>query len=134
MCAAILKCFFLIFAILNFTSADLSPNSRCLTAKNAQGICIEIRKCKPAMDAINAGTVQSDPPTICNQEEQTVCCPIWALLVRSSANRAAVITPSTTTVSEEKEGTKIVESKMGELEEEPLRDEAERISERSKKN
>ena len=131
MCTSVLKIFCLILIIQNFANADLELHSRCRTTANESGICTEVRKCKTVFDAIIAGTDQSNKPTVCSQQDQTVCCPIQSpLTVRSTDNRAAA---TTETNIEEKEITKVMESKMGELEEEmPLRDEAERISERSK--
>lgn len=128
MCTLVLKLFCLILVIENLASADLPPNSRCRLVDNTPGLCIQIRKCKPVMDSINAGTIYSNPPTICSQEDQSVCCPIQDLLaVRSMSNRAEEATAAST---EEKEEAKDLESKIGELEEEETV--KKRISEKSK--
>ncbi|XP_070509267.1 trypsin-1-like [Chironomus tepperi] len=125
MSTSILKILCLFYVAQNFVSADLALNSRCRTAENLPGICVEIRKCKPVMDTIAAGTVHSNKPTVCSQQEQTVCCPTQSpLSVRSSVDRAAAAR------NEENEATKVKESEKDELEEMPLRDAPERISER----
>jgi len=128
MCALVIKLFCLILVIKIFAIADLPPNSRCRLVDNTPGLCIQIRKCKPVMDSINAGTIYSNPPTICSQEDQSVCCPIQDLLsVRSMSNRAEEATPASSGEKEESNG---LESKIGESEEEETV--KERISERSK--
>lgn len=128
MCTSMLKLFCLILIIKNLVSADLPPNSRCRLVDNTPGLCIQIRKCKPVMDLINAGTIYSNPPTICSQEDQSVCCPIQGLLaVRSMSNRAEATTAAS---YGDKEEPKDLESKIGGLEEEETV--KERISDKSK--
>lgn len=42
---------------------------------NDLGICTRIINCKSVNELILKGTIRSNPPTICNKDDRTVCCP-----------------------------------------------------------
>lgn len=128
---SILKVFCLILITQNLSSADLDFHSRCITVQKIPGICLEIRKCKPVIDAIIAGNFDElSKPTICSQQAQTVCCPVESS-VSSKASADRVITTTAASV-EEKEILKVPNSRIDGIEVDSLKDSTERISERSK--
>lgn len=69
---------FIIFLIFTLKSShgDIAEGERCIMRDGTTvGVCLKTFECTPVLMQLHAGTLRTNPPTICSLTARTVCCP-----------------------------------------------------------